>query len=138
MEFIIYNEVEEFIKENFELILQKEWLNCLMVGNCLEGQKIGTEGWLLGKVTQNGKTELVILYRKPWKLIMYSPTENTSDDLYKFVAEEVYKIDNELLGVNAETEIANKFAKYYSELGKMDYVVHTGLRILLLENLKER
>ena len=106
MKFIIYNEVEEFIKENFELILEKEWLNCLMVGNCLEGQKTGTEGWLLAKITQNERTELVILYRKPWKLIMYSPTDNVTDELYRFAAEEIYKQDDNLLGVNAEREIA--------------------------------
>ena len=57
MEFIKYNNIEDFMKENFGLILQKEWLNCLMVGNCLEAQKIGIEGWLLAKVTQNNQTE---------------------------------------------------------------------------------
>lgn len=41
MEFVRYNKLEDFMKENFELILEKEWLNCLMVGNCLEGEKIG-------------------------------------------------------------------------------------------------
>lgn len=56
----------------------------------------------------------------------------------KFAAENIYKYDKELLGVNSDKNVANKFARYYSELGKMDYVVHTGLRILLLENLKER
>ena len=59
MEFIKYNNIEDFMKENFELILEKEWLNCLMVGNCLEAQKIGIEGWLLAKITQNNKTELI-------------------------------------------------------------------------------
>ena len=34
MEFIKYNNIEDFMKDNFELILEKEWLNCLMVGNC--------------------------------------------------------------------------------------------------------
>ena len=27
MEFIKYNNIEDFMKENFELILEKEWLN---------------------------------------------------------------------------------------------------------------
>lgn len=135
MEFIRYKNIEDFMRENFELILEKEWLNCLMVGNCLEGQKIGIEGWLLAKVQQNQKTELIILYRKPWKLIMYSPTNNLPDELYKFVAEEVYKVESELLGVNAEKEIANKFAQFYCELSKQQYRLIKPLRILVLENL---
>lgn len=135
MEFFKYEDVEQFMKENFELILKKEWLNCLMVGNCLEAQKIGTDGWLLAKVSQNEQTELIMLYRKPWKLIMYSPTDNTSDELYKFAAEEIYKQDNNLLGVNGETEIANKFAKYYCETANKNYKLVTPMKILVLEKM---
>lgn len=135
MEFIKYENIEKFMKENFELLLEKEWLNCLMVGNCLEGQKVGTEGWMLAKVAQNERTELVMLYRKPWKLIMYSPIENISDELYKFAAEEVYKQDNNLLGVNAETEIANKFAKYYCQISKKEYRLQKPMKILVLEKI---
>ena len=121
MEFIRYEKIEDFIKENFELILEKEWLNCLMVGNCLEGEKIGTQDWLLAKVINNSTTELIMLYRKPWKLILYSPTNNTSDELYKFTAEQVYEQDRELLGVNAETEMAHKFARFYCEIAKHQF-----------------
>lgn len=136
MKFIKYEKVEDFMKENFELILEKEWLNCLMVGNCLEGQKIGTEGWLLAKVEKNGKTELIMLYRKPWKLILYSPTDNTSDELYKFAAEEIYKQDNNLLGINAETEIAHKFAQFYCEVAKQQYRLNKEMKILVLEEMQ--
>lgn len=135
MKFIRYNTLEDFMKENFELMLEKEWLNCLMVGNCLEGVKIGIEGWLLAKVTQNKKTELIMLYRKPWKLILYSPTDNTTDELYKFTAEEIYKQDNKLLGVNAETEIAHKFARFYCEIAKQQYRLVNPLKILVLEEM---
>ena len=136
MEFIRYNNIEEFMRENFELILEKEWLNCLMVGNCLEAQKIGVDGWLLAKVVQNEKTELIMLYRKPWKLIMYSPTGNISEELYKFAAQEVYKIDNNLLGVNAEKEMAYKFARHYGEVSKKQYKLKMSLKILLLEKMQ--
>ena len=117
MEFIKYEKLENFMNENFELLLQKEWLNCLMIGNCLD-KSIDEYVILLAKITQNSETQLIILYRKPWKLLMYSPTGNVSDEIYKFAAEEVYKQDNDLLGVNAEKVIANKFAKYYSEISQ--------------------
>jgi len=135
MEFIRYEKIEDFIKENMELILEKEWLNCLMVGNCLEGEKIGTQDWLLAKVMNNSTTELILLYRKPWKLILYSPTNNTSDELYKFTAEQVYKQDRKLLGVNAETEMAHKFARFYCEIAKQQYKLENSLKILVLEKM---
>ncbi len=43
----------------------------------------------------------------------------------------------ESLGVNSEKRVANKFAKYYSNLSNMKYILHTGLRILLLENIEK-
>ena len=135
MEFIKYENIEDFMRENFELILEKEWLNCLMVGNCLEAQKIGIEGWLLAKVTQNKQTELIMLYRKPWKLILYSPTKNTSDELYKFAAEQIYKQDHRLLGVNAETEMAHKFARFYCEIAEQQYKKVKPMKILVLEKI---
>lgn len=84
----------------------------------------------------NGNIELIMLYRKPWKLILYSPSYNYSDKILEFAANEIYKYDKELLGINSEKSVANKFAKYYCDLSNMKYLVHTGLRILLLENIE--
>ena len=138
MEFVKYDNIEDFMKENFELILEKEWLNCLMVGNCLEGKQIGTQDWLLAKVMNNSVTELILLYRKPWKLILYSPTNNTSDQLFEFVAEQIYKQDSRLLGVNAETKMAHKFARFYCEIAKQQYRLVNSLKILVLEKMQPK
>ena len=119
MELKKYDSVEQFVDENINQLLEKEWLNCLMVGNCFDGLKMKANDWLLAKVSENNKTELIILYRKPWKLLLYSPTNNKADKLFEFTAKEIYKIDPNLLGVSAEKEIANKFAKYYCEVSKL-------------------
>ena len=34
--------------------------------------------------------EFIMLYRKPWKLIVYSPTNNYSDEILQFAANEIY------------------------------------------------
>lgn len=137
MELVKYDNIENFVNENMNLILEKEWLNCLMVGNCLDGMKEKPNDWLLAKVTENSKTELIILYRKPWKLLLYSPTNNKSDELFEFTAKEIYKIDANLLGVNSEKEIANKFAEYYCEISNLNFKTHKPLRILLLTDIEK-
>lgn len=137
LEFKRYENIEEFGKENLELLLEKEWLNNLMVGNYFEGLKNGTEGWVFAKVTENNKTELIMLYRKPYSLLMATPTNNKSDELYKYVANELYKIDSNIIGINSEKEIANKFAEYYSSLAVKKYKTHIKLRILLLTEVNE-
>lgn len=137
MEFKKYEDIENFVNDNLDLLLEKEWLNCLMVGNCFDGLKNGTSNWLMARVTNNNKTKLIILYRKPWKLIMYSPTNDKSDELYEFAAKEIYKIDSNLLGVNADKEIANKFAISYCKLSGHKYRLNKPLRILLLTELNK-
>ena len=93
MEFKKYDNPNEFVKENEKFILEKEWLNNLMAGNYKDAVTEGlNENWLLARVTDNGKTELVMLLRKPWRLLMYSPTNNKSEELYRFAAEELYKM----------------------------------------------
>ena len=92
MKFNRYKDINKFVEENLDLLLQKEWLNNLMVANCLEGMEVEVEKWILATVENNDKIELIMLYREPWKLLMYSPTNNKSNELYKFAAEEFYKI----------------------------------------------
>lgn len=106
-----------------------------MIGNCMEGVKNGMDSWLLATVENNSKVELIMLFRKPWRMVMYSPTNNKSDELLKFAATEVYKCEPDLLGVNTEKRMANKFAKYFCELANKQIKVHTPLRILLLEQV---
>ena len=138
MEFIFYNNCEKFWNENKKLILEKEWLNNLMVSNSLYGIENGIdENWILAKIINNGKTELILLQRFPWKLLLYSPTNNVSEELYKFAAEEIFKINKNLVGVNSENKIANIFSKYYCELSGQTAELHLPMRILVLEKLAE-
>jgi len=138
MEFKKYDNVKEFIEENEELILEKEWLNNLMVANYQEFLENGLdENSLLARVTDSGKTELIMLLRRPWKLLLYSPTENATNELYRFAAEEVYKVDKNLPGVNAEKQIGNMFAEEYCRLANKKTKLHLNMRILVLEKLLE-
>lgn len=138
MEFKKYDNPKEFIEENEKLILEKEWLNNLMAGNYRDAEKYGIdENWLLARVTDNGKTELIMLLRRPWKLLLYSPTDNKSDELYKFAAEEVYKVYDNLPGVNTEKEIGEKFAKEFCKLANKTLEKRFEMRILLLEKLSD-
>lgn len=138
MEFKKYDNPEEFIEENEKFILEKEWLNNLMAGNYKDAVKEGlNENWLLARVTDNEKTELIMLLRKPWRLLMYSPTNNKSEELYRFAAEELYKIDPNLEGVNTEKEVSQIFAREFCKVAGKEPKVRFEMRILVLEKLEE-
>ena len=137
MKFNKYEDINLFWNDTKELLEKDEWYNCLMIGNCIEGVGKGINDWFMTTITDNYNIELIMLYRKPWKLILYSPTNNYSDEILEFASSEIYKYDKELLGVNSEKSVANKFSKYYCDLSNMKYSVHTELMILLLENLED-
>ena len=138
MEFKRYDDPNEFIQENEKFILEKEWLNNLMAGNYKDAVKEGlNENWLLARITEGEQTELIMLLRKPWRLLMYSPTNNKSEALYKFAAEELYKIDPNLEGVNTEKEVSQIFAKEFCKVAGKEPKVRFEMRILVLEELTE-
>ena len=138
MEFKKYDDPNEFIEENEKFILEKEWLNNLMAGNYKDAVTEGlNENWLLARVSDGGKPELIMLLRKPWRLLMYSPTNNKSEELYRFAAEKLYEIDPNLEGVNTEKEISQIFAKEFCKVAGKEPKVRFEMRILVLEKLNE-
>lgn len=138
MQFNRYTDITSFWSDTKELLEKEEWYNCLIIGNCIEGVEQGRVDWFFATITDdNSNIELIMLYRKPWKLVLYSPTNNYSDELLKFAANEIYKHDKELLGINTEKTVAEKFSKYYCNLANMEYSIHAWLRILLLENIED-
>ena len=138
MEFKKYDDPNEFIKDNEKFILEKEWLNNLMAGNYKDAAVEGiTEDWLLARVTEGEQTELIILLRKPWRMLMYSPTNNKSESLYRFAAEKIYEIAPDLEGVNTEKDISMLFANEFCKIAGKTPKVRFEMRILVLEKLKE-
>lgn len=136
MEFKKYENPNEFIEENEKFILEKEWLNNLMSGNYKEALKEDiSQGWLLARVTEGEQTELIILLRKPWRMLMYSPTNNKSEELYKFAAEKLYEIDPELEGINTEKEVSQIFANEFCKIAGKKQKVRFEMRILVLEKM---
>ena len=138
MEFKKYDDPNEFAKENEKFILEKEWLNNLIAGNYKDAIKEGlNENWLLARITEGEQTELVLLLRKPWRLLMYSPTNNKSEELYRFAAKKLYEIDPNLEGVNTEKEVSQIFAKEFCKIAGKEPKVRFEMRILVLEKLAE-
>ena len=139
MEFRKYEDIKEFADDTLELLTEKEWLNNLIVGNIEFGLENGMDSdWILATVKENNKIELIMLLRRPWHLVMYSPTDNKSEDLYKYAAEQIYNIEKNLPGVNTEKNVAQMFSKYYCQLANIDPKKEVPMRILLIEKLEEQ
>jgi len=135
--FIKYEDMKLFWEDVQDLLEEKEWYNNLMIRNCNYGVNNDTKDWLFGIVKNNEIIEMIVLFRPPWKMVVYSPLNNYSDEIIIYLANEVYKIRPDLLGINTEKETANKFAKEFCRLANKTTKTRNFLRILLLEKIIE-
>ena len=88
---ILDKELEAYTKLK-DLLEEKEWYNNLMIRNCNYGVNNDTKDWLFGIVKNNEIIEMIVLFRPPWKMVVYSPLNNYSDEIIIYLANEVYKI----------------------------------------------
>ena len=132
----IYKEMKQFYDVHINILIKEEWINNLMIKNISYGLENNYDGWIFGNLLNNEKIDIIFLQRRPWKLLIYSLNNENLDNKLKFLAEEIYKVDNDLNGVNAETEISEKFSKFYCELSNKKFVEKMKLRILVLTKVK--
>lgn len=136
MEFKLYDSAKNFHEENIEILEKDEAINNIIIFNTNEAIKLeNIDNWILARVEENKQVELIIVYRPPHNISFYSPTNNKQEELYEFVAKELYKIDKHILGVMSEKEISYLFAKYYCKMSNQEIILEKGLYILLLEKL---
>lgn len=138
MQLKIYNNKKDFCDENLQLLEKEEALNNIMIAVILEANEEETKDWLLAKIDENGKNEMIIIINNPKKgLLMYSPTNNCSDEICKYVASKVFELKIDILEINSRKEICEKVAKYYTELTNKKIKHKKDKYILQLKTLKD-
>ena len=139
MKIKMYLDAIEFNEENIGYLLEKEEINNLIIG-CLHDslKAIDIEKWVMGNVTIEDNVELIFICPPDSKLLIYSPTNNDDDDdsLYKFIAEQFKSMEIKLLGVKAETKIANKFSEQYANFFNCNFNIFMSMKILVLTTLE--
>lgn len=112
-----YKTKEEFCKDNLKLLEKEEALNNIMIAVILDAKEEEVENWLLARVENDSKIEMIIIINKPKNgLLMYSPTKNYSDEISEFIASEINKLNIDLLEINSRKQLCENVAKYYTKL----------------------
>lgn len=137
MKLNLYKDLQKFHDDHINLLLEKEWLNNLIISNILYGLKNTYDDWLFGNLTVNNNIELIFLQRKPWKLLLYSLINEDLDNKLNYFVKEIYKIDKNINGVNSTEDIAQKFSNFYCSLSNKNPKIKIKMRILLLKQMKQ-
>lgn len=133
-----YKTKEAFCKDNLKLLEKEEALNNIMIAVILDAKEEEVENWLLARVENDSKIEMIIIINKPKNgLLMYSPTKNYSDEISEFIASEINKLDIDLLEINSRKQLCENVAKYYTKLNGKKIKSKKDKYILELTKLEE-
>lgn len=133
-----YQKIEDFYHENIAILLQEEAVNNLMIGNINEVLSVkNIENWILAQIENDEKqVEAIFLYRPPYKLLCYCPVFQTNKEFYDYAAKCLYRINQNLIGVNTDIRVGNLLADSYVALSHQKKQTEVKMRILVVHNLE--
>lgn len=76
MKLNLYDNIQKFFDDHYSILLEKEYLNNLIITNIIYGIDNKINNWLYGNITY--EIQLIFLQRKPWKLLLCSLNEDDS------------------------------------------------------------
>lgn len=138
MELKMYKTKKEFCDENLLLLENEEALNNIMIGVILSAEENDVKDWVLARIENEGLVQMIIIINKPRNgLLMYSPTNNCSDEICKYIACKIKELEINLLEINSRKELCEKVAKYYMEITHKKIKSKKDKYILELTKLNE-
>lgn len=138
MELKKYKTKKEFCDENLLLLEKEEALNNIMIGVILSAEEDEIANWLLARIEDEGLVQMIIIINRPRNgLLMYSPTNNCSDEICKYIAYKINELEINLLEINSRKELCEKVAKYYVDITHKKIKTKKDKYILELTKLNE-
>ncbi|MCL2235174.1 MAG: GNAT family N-acetyltransferase [Defluviitaleaceae bacterium] len=120
MEFTLYNNVEEFYKDVYDVLLANEAQNTLILGNLMVGyegkDKFGWRdpaNWVMVTVKQDDKVTLVGLMTPPFGLTLYATDNRIDRNTIKLLINSLNTHKLPVPGVVTEKTLAEAFAEEY-------------------------
>jgi len=138
-------DTKEFCDSTYSILLQHEAQNTLPLGNIILGNQGGEEtgwknikNWYMATVSDNfGKILLVAIMTPPFNITMYETNNIRNDEALNCLCDNLIKENIHVPGVTSENNLANRFAKLYTEKKNMEYSVHKNMRIYVVDQVNK-
>ncbi|MEW8995535.1 GNAT family N-acetyltransferase [Clostridium sp.] len=137
MKVVIYDRVEDFLKENEELLLKKEAVNQLILFNAYTNrEKDADNDVLFGRVEDEVGVSLIFCNVSPYNLLINSLKEK-DDNAIKVLVD--YLIENkiDIRGINSNKKVCEKFIDYYEEKTKCKFHERLAMDVMELRRLNQ-
>lgn len=113
MRFKKYETKDEFVKENFSILLKEEAGNEIMIGIVKQHNDAKVNTWLLGRIENDEKVKAIFIVDDDKKgLVVYFP-EVVEDSILEFLIDNILKLDIDLKEMLVPIKYAEKMKEIY-------------------------
>ncbi|HPW53680.1 MAG TPA: GNAT family N-acetyltransferase [Erysipelotrichaceae bacterium] len=142
MKFKLYDDVNEFYKDTYEVLLRHEVQNMILLGNLIIGYQ-GTDktdwrdplNWVMATVSDQEKILLTALMTPPFNITLYATDNIISIEALDCLIAGLSQVY--IPGVVTEKALALAFAERYSAIKKISYSICHKQRIYQLERVNQ-
>ncbi len=140
--FKLYTDVHEFYQDTYDVLMQNEAQNMILLGNLITGHK-GEEtlgwrdpkNWVMATVTENHAIVLVALMTPPYNITLYA-VHNEANKVHVSCLIEGLK-GHFIPGVTTEKTLAELFCALYTEKYALKAIVQMNQRMYVLEEVQK-
>ncbi|MDR3552851.1 MAG: GNAT family N-acetyltransferase [Clostridia bacterium] len=109
-----YDGAQAFIDGTFNVLLEREAQNNLMIANAQRGIGKDISGWFAASVDgEDGGVLLSALAMPPYPMLLYETRSTGGDEAIRMLAKEIAGIGYSIAGVLAQVETSKRFAAEY-------------------------
>jgi len=142
MDFKLYNNVQSFYNDAFDVLMQDEAQNMLILGNLIIGYKgLDTFGWrdssnwVMCTVSSNKIIRMVAVMTPPFGITLYAVDNIVDENVLKCLIDGLISDDISVPGVVSEKSLSQAFAQIYCTAKNLHYCIYVDQRIYKLTSV---
>jgi len=131
MKFNLYNDVKDFYKDTYDVLMRHEAQNLIPLGNVI----IGAEGkdktgwrdpanWLMATVSVESGILLTAIMTPPHNITLYATDNTWTSEVLNCLIDGLTKTDFSVGGVMTENELAEDFARMFTQRKGLQYSIN--------------
>lgn len=139
MKLELYNNVDKFIEDTFDILAENEIQNNIMIGNCLKGKDgLDTSDWFMATVKDDyGDIKLIAMMTPPYNLSIYETGNVQEDSILNYFAKELSMLNISVPGIITEKSLAARFSDIYLSTESKTNIKVTNMRIFRLDEVRD-
>ena len=138
----VYKNIREFYRDTYDIMMRHEAQNLIPLGNIIIGNegkdKTGwrnTESWFMATVSDSDGVRLTALMTPPHNLTLYATDNQYSDETINSLIDGILDADIPIGGVMTVSDLAESFARGYSNAKGISYKIKKHQRIYELTHV---